>query len=181
MSGGSPHACLSLPVPGESRFSRWREKALSQLHPAVSPRCTEGHQVGSGPWAAAVDMAGLREVAWHWDLCGWPSLGGRCPREERTVCAGGLVQGPPICSSPHGSHSMPSNSRVTCFCPSMTGGVHLTTLVLPRGISNSCTESFLFYLTVLGAQAGPGSRSRVPHTGTHLLPMACQLMWCWTV
>lgn len=168
MSGGSPHASLCLPAPGESRFSYWRETAFSQLHPAVSSRYTEGHQVGSGPWAAAGDMAGMREVAWYQGLCGGSGLGECCPREETTVCAGGRVQRPPTCRSPHGSYPIPSNSKVTCFCPSMTGGACLNMLVWPRDISNSCTEFLLFHLTVPGAQAGPGSGPRVPHTDTHL-------------
>lgn len=78
------------------------------------------------------------------------------------------MQGPPICKSPRGSHPIPSNSTVTCFCPGMTGGVRFNMLVWPRGVSNNCTESLLFYLSVLGAQAGPGSGPRVPHTVTHL-------------
>lgn len=52
------------PAPGESRFSHWREKALSQPHPAASPRCMEALG-GSGNWMASIDLAGLREVAWH--------------------------------------------------------------------------------------------------------------------
>lgn len=94
--------------------------------------------MGSGPWAEG-------RLGWAEGSClasgplwrAWPrrTLSRRRDNSMRKWPGIGTTTHPQV------SAGSPTNSKMTSFCPSMTGGVSLNMLVWSRGISNSCTES----------------------------------------